>query len=184
MEHDHRQQRQEQGVRAVPAQVLAQRHLDRADQHRRDPREQRRAAVRDPPCSGGSSRRGADRPDQDQQLRQRQRMPRRLRALADRQRSRQTRPAALGGAPRARPLACRGASGEACARQRSPPGADQPLARVAGPRAAALRALPAASERGRRLRERPPRPLLRFATAPVARPGFRPGFAAPHRRRC
>ena len=68
-------------MRAVAAQMLPQGHLGSADHDRREPREQRRAAVRDAAIEPDDR---ADRADEDQQLRQWQRMPRRLRALADR----------------------------------------------------------------------------------------------------
>ena len=57
MEHDQRQQRQEQGVRAIPAQVLAQRHLDACrSAPPRSPRTAPARHARSPRGSGGSGR--------------------------------------------------------------------------------------------------------------------------------
>ena len=110
MEDDHRQQRQDQGVRAVSAQVLPQRHLDRADQHRHDPCEQCR-----PPCEiplppdrsrcrsrqpGSAAPRAAAGATAPEDARRRTVGSRQAPAL---------RPA---GAPRARPLSRCAASGE------------------------------------------------------------------------
>ena len=100
----------------------------------------------------------ADRADQDQQLRQRQRVPRRLRALAERLRVCEAR--------------CPCAARRRCRRERRAARAavcaGATLARLlgAGRRRRRRRGrLAAAARAGRRLRERPRRPLLRLATA-------------------
>ena len=87
MEHDYGQQRQDQRVRAIAGVVLAPGDLDRAEHDGAQPREQDGAAVGDTAVAKPrQSDDRADGADQDQHLRQRPRMPRRRRALADRQR--------------------------------------------------------------------------------------------------
>ena len=77
---DHGQQREDQRVRAVAAEVLAQRHLERP---RSRPRRGRRTGAARRGSSSIEAHEGADRAYQDQQLGEWQRMPWRPRSLAD-----------------------------------------------------------------------------------------------------
>ena len=142
--------------------------------HRREPRDQQRDRRGFPPRQAHHR---ADRADQDQQLGQRQRVPRRPWTLADRQRGpvrappRGRRPAGSPIAPSAQAQSELSPATRCCLRARASSAAPR---LPAGPQPAGCGA-----GAGRRLRERPRRPLLRLATAS----GARPGFAAPHRRR-
>ena len=80
VQHDHREQREHDRVRAVAAQVLSQADLDGPDHDRGEPGDQQRAAVREAPANADDR---ADRADEDQDLGRPARVPRGLGALAE-----------------------------------------------------------------------------------------------------
>ncbi len=156
-----------------PAPVLAQRHLEGAEHHRSEAGEERRRAVLPLPQEQADDH--PDTADEDQELRERQRMPRGLRSLS------RGGPAA-GAASRPARRVPRGAGTRARAGGRLPVAAVTPIRRAIRLQDSRLRAprrLAAPRPAGRRFRERARPPLLRFATPLEARPSV----AAPHRRR-